>query len=93
MPTMHDALVGSYRRVAELLDLYATVPGVRGVMLTFDDFVEGMDKFGRYIQPLMTRRQHVTVADFDGLRLEAFGKAAALPADLPKAQPVRPRGR
>ncbi len=59
MPTMHGALVGSYQRVAELLDLYATVPGVRGVMLTFDDFIEGMDKFGQYIQPLMTSRQHI----------------------------------
>jgi pyrimidine oxygenase len=29
------------------------------VMLTFDDFVEGMDKFGERIQPLMTSRRHV----------------------------------
>lgn len=59
MPTMHGALVGSYQRVAELLDLYATVPGVSGVMLTFDDFIEGMDKFGQHIQPRMTTRQHI----------------------------------
>ena len=62
MPTMHGALIGSYERVAEMLDLYATVPGVDGVMLTFDDFVEGMDKFGQRIQPLMTTRHHVPVA-------------------------------
>ncbi len=62
MPTMHGALIGSYDRVAALLDEYATVPGVRGVMLTFDDFVEGMDKFGKYIQPRMTSRAHVMSA-------------------------------
>ena len=62
MPTMHGALVGSYHRIAELLDAYATVPGVHGVMLTFDDFIEGMDKFGQHIQPLMTTRQHVQLA-------------------------------
>jgi pyrimidine oxygenase len=59
MPTMHGALVGSYERIAALLDEYATVPAVRGVMLTFDDFVEGMDKFGERIQPLMASRRHV----------------------------------
>ena len=31
--------------------------------------------------------------DFDGFRLVAFGKEAALPADLPAAQPARRRGR
>jgi len=59
---MHGALIGSYERVAALLDDYATVPGVRGVMLTFDDFVEGMDKFGQHIQPLMRSRQSVAAA-------------------------------
>jgi len=34
----------------------ATVPGVRGVMLTFDDFVIGMEQFGQRIQPLMKCR-------------------------------------
>jgi pyrimidine oxygenase len=59
MPTMHGALVGSFERVAALLDDYAAVPAVRGVMLTFDDFVAGMDKFGQRIQPLMASRRHV----------------------------------
>jgi pyrimidine oxygenase len=59
MPTMHGALIGSYERVASLLDDYATVPAVRGVMLTFDDFVAGMDKFGQHIQPLMASRRHI----------------------------------
>jgi pyrimidine oxygenase len=62
MPTMHGALIGSYERVAAMLDDYATVPGVEGVMLTFDDFVAGMDKFGQRIQPLMATRRHVLEA-------------------------------
>ena len=61
MPTMHGALVGSYERVASLLDEYAAIPGVRGVMLTFDDFISGMDKFGQYIQPLMRSRADTLV--------------------------------
>ncbi|MBS0643724.1 MAG: pyrimidine utilization protein A [Proteobacteria bacterium] len=62
MPTMHGALVGSYEQVAALLDEYATIPGVRGVMLTFDEFVSGMDKFGQFIQPLMRSRAHMAAA-------------------------------
>ena len=34
-------LVGSYATVAALLDELATVPGVKGIMLTFDDFIAG----------------------------------------------------
>lgn len=52
-------LVGSYEQVAAMLDEVATVPGTEGVMLTFDDFLEGIDKFGKYVQPLMQSRQHV----------------------------------
>jgi pyrimidine oxygenase len=59
---MHGALIGSYEHVAAMLDDYATVPGVQGVMLTFDDFVAGMDKFGQRIQPLMATRRHVLEA-------------------------------
>jgi pyrimidine oxygenase len=31
-------------------------------MLTFDDFIVGMEQFGRYIQPLMKSRAHVLQA-------------------------------
>ena len=31
-------------------------------MLTFADFVRGIEEFGQHIQPLMTSRQHVTGA-------------------------------
>lgn len=49
-------LVGSYATVARLLDEVATVPGCEGVLLTFDDFVKGIDDFGARIQPLMRSR-------------------------------------
>ena len=42
-------LVGSHANVARM-------PGVTGIMLTFDDFIEGLDTFGRKLQPLMTCR-------------------------------------
>ena len=54
-------LVGSYASVARMLDEVAAVPDTAGVLLTFDDFIQGMDDFGRRIQPLMTCRRHVTV--------------------------------
>jgi pyrimidine oxygenase len=40
----------------------ATVPGVQGAMMTFDDFVEGMENFGTRIQPLMRCRQAAVAA-------------------------------
>jgi pyrimidine oxygenase len=49
-------LVGSYASVARMLDEIDTVNGVKGVMLTFDDFVTGMDVFGTKVQPLMKTR-------------------------------------
>lgn len=53
LPTNQGVLVGSYASVARMLDEMAEVPGVRGVMLTFDDFVIGMEQFGTRIMPLM----------------------------------------
>lgn len=50
-------LVGSYAKVAEMLDEVAAVPGTGGVLLTFDDFVEGVEAFGTRIQPLMKSRR------------------------------------
>jgi pyrimidine oxygenase len=32
------------------------MPGVKGIMLTFDDFLVGMDAYGKRIQPLMRCR-------------------------------------
>ncbi len=49
-------LVGSYAKVAGMLDEIAEVPGTKGLMLTFDDFLVGMEQFGQRIQPLMKSR-------------------------------------
>jgi pyrimidine oxygenase len=49
-------LVGCYAHVAAMLDEVATMPGVKGIMLVFDDFLLGMDAFGERIQPLMQCR-------------------------------------
>ena len=49
-------IVGSHARCAEMLDDVAAMPGVKGIMLTFDDFLTGLDKFGQKIQPLMRCR-------------------------------------
>ncbi len=54
-------LVGSWASVARMLDEVASVPGTQGVMLTFDDFVQGVEDFGQKIQPLMTSRQHINL--------------------------------
>jgi len=55
-------LVGSYAHVASMLDELDTVEGMAGVMLTFDDFILGMQAFGERIQPLMKTRRHIEVA-------------------------------
>jgi pyrimidine oxygenase len=52
-------LVGSYAHVAKMLDEVATMPGVKGIMLTFDDFITGMENFGTRIQPQMRCRERV----------------------------------
>jgi len=52
-------LVGSYAQVAAMLDEIAEVPGTEGVLLTFDDFVLGIEAFGQHIQPLMRSREHI----------------------------------
>jgi pyrimidine oxygenase len=56
-------LVGSYASVARMLDEIAAVPGTGGVLLTFDDFVEGVTNFGERIQPLMASRKNVEIPE------------------------------
>ena len=53
---------GAYASVARMLDELAAVPGVEGAMLTFDDFVHGMEMFGERIQPLMKYRKYIRPA-------------------------------
>lgn len=50
-------LVGSYESIARMMDEIAQVPGTAGVLLTFDDFVQGVEDFGTKIQPLMKSRK------------------------------------
>jgi pyrimidine oxygenase len=52
-------LVGSYESVARMLDEVAAVPDTAGVLLTFDDFVRGVEDFGTRIQPKMKSRAGV----------------------------------
>ncbi|WP_440708539.1 LLM class flavin-dependent oxidoreductase [Herbiconiux sp. YIM B11900] len=47
------ALVGSPQTVADHLNAIAAVPGTAGTMLTFDDFLEGVDRFGTEVMPLL----------------------------------------
>lgn len=49
-------LVGSFEKVAAMLDEIAEVKGTKGILLTFDDFVQGVNDFGEKIQPLMKSR-------------------------------------
>lgn len=58
VPTNMLRLIGSYETVAGLLDELAEIPGLRGVMMTFDDYLLGMEQFGTRIQPLMKSRAH-----------------------------------
>lgn len=60
VPTAMLRLIGSYETIAKKLDELSEVPGLAGVMLTFDDFRLGMEQFGTRIQPLMKCRRHVT---------------------------------
>ena len=62
LPTNQGVLCGSYAKVAALLDELAAVPGVAGAMMTFDDFVIGMEQFGTRIQPLMKSRSNLQIA-------------------------------
>ena len=55
-------LVGCCASVAAMLDEIGNVRGCEGVLLSFDEFIQGMDDFGQKIQPLMTSRQHLTAA-------------------------------
>ncbi len=62
LPSAQNVLVGSYASIAAMLDELAAVPGVQGAMLTFDDFVIGMEQFGTRIQPLMQSRRDLPLA-------------------------------
>jgi pyrimidine oxygenase len=62
VPTNMLRLIGSYETIAKQMDDLAAIPGLAGVMLTFDDFLIGMEQFGTRIMPLMKSRLPVTQA-------------------------------
>jgi pyrimidine oxygenase len=53
------ALIGSYESIARMLDEISEVDGLKGVMLTFDEFLSGVDNFGQRVQPLMKSRAKI----------------------------------
>ena len=53
MGTSAQVISGSPATVAAALDELAAVPGSSGMMLMFDDFVEGVERFGAEVMPLM----------------------------------------
>ena len=59
LPNSGSRLIGSYATVARLLDEMSEIDGLAGVMLTFDDFVIGVEQFGQRIQPLMRSRANL----------------------------------
>jgi pyrimidine oxygenase len=48
-----SAIVGSPATVAEKLNEMASIEGIAGMMLTFDDFLEGVEVFGSEVMPLL----------------------------------------
>lgn len=55
-------IVGSFENVAKMLDEISTIEGTEGILLTFDDFIQGVEDFGQRIQPLMTCREAVVAS-------------------------------
>jgi pyrimidine oxygenase len=45
------ALIGSPRTVADQLNRLAAVPGTGGILMSFDDYHEGLDRFGTEVIP------------------------------------------
>lgn len=62
-PTGMTKIIGSYENVARMLDEIGSVPGIKGIMLTFDDFVTGIEQFGQFIQPRMRSRSTLSAAN------------------------------
>lgn len=55
-------VAGSPETIARYVDEVAAVDGVAGLMLVFDDFLVGMERFGREVMPLLECRKPVGVA-------------------------------
>ena len=44
-----------------MLDEIGEIKATEGILLTFDDFIQGVEDFGQKIQPLMKCREHIVV--------------------------------
>ena len=49
-----NVIAGSPATVARKVDEIAAIPGISGMMFTFPDFVEGVDRFGQEVMPILT---------------------------------------
>jgi pyrimidine oxygenase len=52
-PDQPSLFAGSPATVARRLNELAAIGGLEGVLLSFDDFREGIDRFGRDVLPLL----------------------------------------
>ena len=68
-------IVGSYENVAKMLDEISEIEGTEGILLTFDDFIQGVEDFGQRIQPLMKCREDV-VATYQESSVPVLEKSA-----------------
>jgi pyrimidine oxygenase len=55
-------IIGSPATVAKVFDALSRVPGTAGMMLTFDDFVEGIERFGTQVMPSMRHAPQLAAA-------------------------------
>ncbi len=49
-----EPIVGSAATVAAQLEEMAAIEGTGGIMLVFDDFIEGVARFGAEVRPLLS---------------------------------------
>ena len=58
-----------------MLDENCEIKGTEGILLTFDDFIQGVEDFGQKIQPLMKCREHIVV-EGDATQIPVLEKSA-----------------
>jgi pyrimidine oxygenase len=68
-------IVGSFENVAKMLDEIGEIDGTEGILLTFDDFIQGVENFGQKIQPLMKCREHIVI-EADVTQIPTLEKSA-----------------
>jgi pyrimidine oxygenase len=52
-------VAGSPETIARHIDALSSAPGTVGIMLTFDDFIDGLERFGTEVMPLLECRAAV----------------------------------